>query len=197
LRVDNGYSPSLLLRKMHKILISFVVILNFLNCRQACGTEQDSKIGIKIVEEPGEIRSNRAYSTCKGTLPESAKLDRVGLTKDDLSSGVDCIFADFDGNGIKDFLLFGPLYKSKDDLALAIFNGTKGILRTQVLAEAGHLEPFAKDDRERKNYPKFKSVYGFIHLAQGDIGIVYFYDKNSGLFKKEKYIYPPHYEEAP
>jgi len=182
--------------KMQKILSSLVVILSCLSNLQAGATERHSKFGIKVDEELRGMFSVNGHSTCRGTLPESAKMDRVGLTQEDLNTGVECIIADFDGNGVQDFLIYGPLYRLKDHLALVIFNGDKGILRTQVLSGADQCQPFSQNDRERKNYAKFKGAYGLINFAAGDMGEVFFYDKKTGLFKEEKYVYPPHYLEG-
>jgi hypothetical protein len=66
------------------------------------------------------------------------------------------------------------------------------VLKTQVIPDS--FEVFKSSDPERKNYPNYKDAFGLIKHAQGDSGIVYFFNQKAGAFKKVPYIYPQGYE---
>lgn len=130
---------------------------------------------------------------CQGAVPKNVDLNQIGLSPTDLKNGVECVSGDFDSNGSLDFMLYGSYIRSENRrYSLVLFYKGATVLKTQLIP--GTLEVFKKSDPERSKYPKYLNSFGLIKHAEGDRGVVYFYDSKKGQFKKVPYIYPNGYE---
>jgi hypothetical protein len=135
----------------------------------------------------------RAASICKGEVQDNIDLKSVELSREDLKKGVPCVTGDFDRNGYLDVMLYGNVRKADQRrYSLIIYFKKSVVLRTQVIE--GTIGLFGNNDSEREKYPKFKNVSGLIKYAEGDRGVVFFFNQKEGIFKEVPYIYPKNYE---
>lgn len=145
------------------------------------------------VPKSGKKTGVHAAKICQGTVPSNVDLASIGLSSDDLKRGVACVADDFTGNGWLDFLIYGAYVKTEGRrYSLVILYDGSSATKTQLIP--GALEAFKDTDPERNNYPKYKSSYGLIKHAEGDRGIVYFFNRKTMTFKKVPYVYPKDYE---
>jgi hypothetical protein len=167
-----------------------LTLFSFFSAFAHATEKNESDIQIEKVSSTGGASAGASF--CKGTVPSTVVLNRVNLSAAELLNGVKCVFGDFDGNGFRDFVLYGKQAGVNNAQSMILFYKGRSVIKTQIID--ANLEIFNLTDSERVNYPDFKLAQGLIKHAEGDSGVVYFYDKKSGLFKNVPYVYPKGYE---
>lgn len=184
----------------------------FLFLFDACVSHASSinQFSIKVVEPTYTYAGSML---CKGSMEDAHAFAEAGISLAQLKEGIDCVTADFDGNGYLDFVLYGSkrmeIVRWYDEVSkinrekkvsvgrnlLILFTHKKNIMKFQVIKNASEVDVFGVKDKRRKDYPKVdQSLPGLIHYAEGDLGHVYFFNRKSGLLEESKYIYPPNYD---
>jgi hypothetical protein len=101
------------------------------------GSQPGALLGIKAVPMTRFPPSYGAHvphgaSVCKGAIPTNVTLEAISKTAADLEHGIACLSADFDGNGLIDYVLLSNSWIDGTETSdvLVVLAQTDGLART-------------------------------------------------------------------
>ncbi len=133
----------------------------------------------KTLSKISYVNQSGVNGICKGEVTKNAKLESVNLSNEELAKGIFCTSGDFDGNGVRDFTLYGGTEK-QPAFHVLFFEAGK-IIRVQTIREP-HLFMMWIYNRREKEGPYGEPATdsdGLVQPGEGGTSYYYIYNKKT------------------
>lgn len=139
---------------------------------------------------PGERQS------CRGSISSKVRLSEIGISPQELKTGLVCVAGDFDGDGYLDFLFYGKVTHRKNSdsyykkFLIVFFNKNNIVRQIPFEFEKRLIWPAlyeATNKTSRQGHPASKTD-SFFDPGEGAADWVFIFDKKTNTFKATRVI---------